>query len=68
MLAMLPLMRVLEQGVKFAQSVKYVCELAGLRPGPTRLSFQSLTSEEMSELEKVIRSIETEISKIKVDA
>ncbi len=64
MSAMLPLMRVLEQGGKFVQSVKYGCELAGLRPGPPRLPLQALTTEEMSELEKVIRNLETEISNI----
>jgi len=63
----LPLMRVLEQGGKFVQSVKYGCELAGLRPGPPRLQLQSLTSEGMSELEKVIRYLETQISKIILD-
>ena len=67
MSAMLPLMRFLEQGGKFVQSVKYGCELAGLRPGPPRLPLQLLTSEEMSELEKVIRNLETEISKMIVD-
>jgi 4-hydroxy-tetrahydrodipicolinate synthase len=67
MSAMLPLMRVLEQGGKFVQSVKYGCELAGLSPGPPRLPLQPLTSEEMSELEKRIRHLETEISKIIVD-
>jgi 4-hydroxy-tetrahydrodipicolinate synthase len=67
MSAMLPLMRVLELGGKFVQSVKYGCELAGLSPGPPRLPLQPLTSEEMSELEKRIRHLETEISKIIVD-
>ena len=67
MSAMLPLMRVLEQGGKFVQSVKYGCELAGFRPGPPRLPLQPLTTEEMSELEKVILTLETEISKINVD-
>ena len=65
--AILPLMSFLEQGGKFVQSVKYGCELAGLRPGTPRLPLQPLTSEEMSELEKVIRNLETEISKIIVD-
>jgi 4-hydroxy-tetrahydrodipicolinate synthase len=63
----LPVMRVLEQGGKFVQSVKYGCELAGLRDGPPRLPLQSLTSEGMSELEKVIRNLETQISKIILD-
>ena len=67
MSAMLPLMRVLEQGGKFVQSVKYGCELAGLQAGPPRLPLQPLTSDEMSELEKVILNLETEISKIIVD-
>jgi len=52
MSAMLPLMRVLELGGKFVQSVKYGCELAGLSPGPPRLPLQKLTSEEMSELKR----------------
>ena len=63
----LPLIRVLEQGGKFVQSVKYSCELAGLRAGAPRLPLQSLTSEGMSELEKVIRNLETQISKIIFD-
>ena len=67
MSAMLPLMRVLEQGGKFVQSVKYGCEVAGLRTGPSRLPLQALTSDEKSELEKVIRTLETEISKIIID-
>jgi 4-hydroxy-tetrahydrodipicolinate synthase len=67
MSAMLPLMRVLEQGGKFVQSVKYRCELTSLRPRPQRLPLQPLTSKEMSELEKVISNLETEISKIIVD-
>ena len=67
MSAMLPLMRVLEQGGKFVQSVKYRCELDSLRTGPQRLPLQPLTSKEMSELEKVISNLETEISKIIVD-
>ena len=63
----LPVMRVLEQGGKFVQSVKYGFELAGLRAVPPRLLLQSLTSEGMSELEKVIRNLETQISKIILD-
>ena len=44
MSAMLTPMRILEQDVKFVQSVKYGCEIAGLRPGPTHLSLEPLTS------------------------
>ena len=66
MSALLPLMRVLEQGGKFVQSVKYGCELAGLRPGPPRLPLQSLTPDEKSGLEQVIRALKTEVSEILV--
>lgn len=64
MSALLPLMRVLEQGGKFVQSVKYGCELEGLHPGPPRLPLQPLTSEEKSELEQVIRTLKATISTI----
>ncbi|MAU06797.1 MAG: dihydrodipicolinate synthase family protein [Deltaproteobacteria bacterium] len=66
MSALLPLMRVLEQGGKFVQSVKYGCELAGLRPGPPRLPLQPLTPDEKSGLEQVIRALKTEVSEILV--
>ena len=64
MSAMLPLMRNLEKGGKFVQSVKYGCKLAGLSPGPPRLPLQPLTSEEKSELEIVISSLNTEVNNI----
>jgi 4-hydroxy-tetrahydrodipicolinate synthase len=64
MLALMPLMRVLEQGGKFVQSVKYGCELTGLRAGPPRLPLQALTPEEKSELEQVINTLQAEISEI----
>ena len=67
MSAMLPLMGILEQRRKYVQSVKCGYELAGLRLGSRHILLQPLTSEEMSELEKVSRNLETEISKIIID-
>ena len=58
MLAMLSFMRISEQGEKFVQSFKYVCEMIGLRPGLPRQPLQQLSFEEMRNLEKVIRNLE----------
>ena len=66
MSALLPLMRVLEQGGKFVQSVKYGCELAGLHPGPPRLPLQPLTTDEKGKLERVIATLKKDISEILV--
>jgi 4-hydroxy-tetrahydrodipicolinate synthase len=66
MSALLPLMRVLEQGGKFVQSVKYGCELTGLHPGPPRLPLQPLTTDEKSKLERVIATLKKDISEILV--
>jgi 4-hydroxy-tetrahydrodipicolinate synthase len=59
-------MRVLEQGGKFVQSVKYGCELAGLHPGPPRLPLQPLTTDEKGKLERVIATLKKDISEILV--
>ncbi len=64
MSALLPLMRVLEQGGKFVQSVKYGCELAGLRTGPPRAPLRPLTKDEKRELEQVINTLKTTITTI----
>jgi 4-hydroxy-tetrahydrodipicolinate synthase len=45
MSAMLPLMNFLEQG-KFVQSIKYGCELIGLKTGPVRAPLRPLNCEE----------------------
>jgi len=64
MSALLPLMRVLEQGGKFVQSIKYGCELAGLPAGPVRKPLRGLTKEQKRELEIVIRTLKKTISHI----
>ena len=64
MSALLPLMRVLEQGGKFVQSIKYGCELAGLPAGPVRKPLRGLTKEQKRELEVVIRTLRQTIGRI----
>ena len=61
MSAMLPLMRVLEQGGKFVQSIKYGCELMGLPAGPVRRPLDGLSKDEKRELEQVVRTLQTTI-------
>ena len=55
MSAMLPLMRVLEQGGKFVQCIKHGCEMAGLRAGPPRPPLKPLNKDDMRELEQVVK-------------
>jgi len=64
MSALLPLMRVLEQGGKFVQSIKYGCELAGLPAGAVRPPLKGLTKEQRREVETVIRTLKTTIAQI----
>ncbi|MES0174025.1 dihydrodipicolinate synthase family protein [Mesorhizobium sp. M0006] len=64
MSALLPLMRFLEQGGKFVQSIKYGCELAGLPAGPVRRPMRGLDDEQKRELETVIRTLKAVIASI----
>ena len=65
MSALLPLMRVLEQGGKFVQSIKYGCEMAGLPAGPVRQPLRGLTKEQKREVEVVIRTLKQTIRRIR---
>ena len=64
MSAMLPLMRVLEQGGKFIQCVKHGVETTGLVSGPVRPPLKGLNKEEKRELEQVIRTLKATIKAI----
>ena len=64
MSALLPLMRVLEQGGKFVQSIKYGCELAGLPAGPVRKPLRGLTKEQKREFEVVVRTLRHAVRRI----
>jgi 4-hydroxy-tetrahydrodipicolinate synthase len=68
MSAMLPLMRVLEQGGKFVQCVKHGVEMAGLKAGPPRPPLKALNKDDKRELEQVIRVLKTTITGIEAEA
>ncbi len=57
MSAMLPLMRVLEQGGKFIQCVKHGLTLRGINAGPPRKPLQPLNKDEKRQLAEVIRTM-----------
>lgn len=64
MSAMLPLMRVLEQGGKFVQCIKHGLTLRGIDAGPPRKPLQPLNKEDKRELVEVVRTMNTTIEKI----
>ncbi|MFT5225376.1 MAG: 4-hydroxy-tetrahydrodipicolinate synthase [Polaribacter sp.] len=64
MSAMLPLMRVLEQGGKFIQCVKHGMTARNLPVGPPRKPLQSLNKDDKRALEQVIRIMNTTINQI----
>lgn len=68
MTAMLPLMRVLEQGGKFIQCIKHGLTLRGIKAGPPRKPLQALNKDDRRELEEVIRTMNTTISAITGEA
>ena len=59
MSAMLPLLRVLEQGGKFVQCIKHGLTLRGIDAGPPRRPLQPLNKDEKRELAEVIRTMNT---------
>lgn len=65
MSAMLPLMRVLEQGGKFIQCVKHGVETTGLRAGPMRPPLKGLNKDEKRQLEQVIGTLKTSVAAIR---
>lgn len=65
MSAMMPLMRVLEQGGKFIQCVKHGTTMAGIPTGPMAPPLKGLNKDEKRELEQVIKVLKTTIKDIK---
>ena len=68
MSAMLPLMRVLEQGGKFVQCIKYGLTLRGIDAGPPRKPLQPLDKDDKRALAEVIATMNTAIAHITGDA
>ena len=64
MSAMLPLMRVLEQGGKFVQCIKHGLTLRGIDCGPPRKPLQPLNKDDKRTLAQVIRTMNTTINRI----
>ncbi|SIT53006.1 conserved hypothetical protein [Mesorhizobium prunaredense] len=68
MSALMPLMRVLEQGGKFIQCIKYGCEMAGFHAGPPRPPLKGLNKDDMRQLEQVVRVLKRTIAEIEAEA
>ena len=64
MSALLPLMRVLEQGGKFIQCIKHGVEMAGRRAGPPRPPLKGLNKDDKRQLEQCVRVLKTTIARI----
>ena len=68
MSAMLPLMRVLEQGGKFIQTIKYGVTLNGIEAGAMRRPLTALNKDEKRNLEQVVRVLKTTIAALTAEA
>ena len=64
MSAMMPFMRILEQGGKLIQNVKHACAVKGLPSGTVRKPLQQLLDKEITELETVLATLEVEMAHI----
>jgi len=67
MSAMLPLMDFLEGG-KFVQSIKFGCELAGLRTGSVRAPLRELNGDEKRSLQTIVTNLKRTIAQITAGA
>lgn len=68
MSAMLPLMRVLEQGGKFVQCIKHGLTLRGIDAGPPRKPLQPLNKDDKRQLANVIQTMNTTIEAIEQES
>ena len=68
MSAMMPLMRVLEQGGKFIQCVKHGCEMMGQYAGPPRPPLRALNKDDKRPLEQVVRVLKRTVAEIEAGA
>jgi 4-hydroxy-tetrahydrodipicolinate synthase len=64
MTAMLPLMRVLEQGGKFVQCIKHGLTMRGIDCGPPRRPLQPLDEDDERELADVVRTMNAAVAAI----
>ncbi|MDP6969041.1 MAG: dihydrodipicolinate synthase family protein [Gammaproteobacteria bacterium] len=64
MTALLPLMKALEQGGKFVQSIKFGCELQGMYAGTVRKPLRGLTKDMRREFAVVVEVVQTTVAGI----
>jgi 4-hydroxy-tetrahydrodipicolinate synthase len=64
MSALLPLMRVLEQGGKFIQTIKHGVTMTGIAAGPVRAPLKDLNKDDKRALEQVVRVLKRTIAEI----
>lgn len=64
MSALMPLMRVLEQGGKFIQCIKHGCEMMGNHAGPPRPPLRALNKDDKRQLEQVVRVLKRTVAEI----
>jgi 4-hydroxy-tetrahydrodipicolinate synthase len=64
MSALMPLMRVLEQGGKFIQCIKHGCEMMGNYAGPPRPPLRPLNKDDKRQLEQVVRVLKRTVAEI----
>ncbi|MGI9506224.1 MAG: dihydrodipicolinate synthase family protein, partial [Geminicoccaceae bacterium] len=67
MSAMMPLMRVLEQGGTFVQCIKHGLSLRGLQAGPPRRPLQPLNEEERDALAETVDVMDRTIASIEAE-
>ncbi|GAB1363311.1 dihydrodipicolinate synthase family protein [Rhodobacter sp.] len=67
MSALLPLMRVLEQGGKFIQCIKHGCEMGGHSAGPPRPPLKPLNKDDKRQLEQVVRVLDRTVAGIEAE-
>ncbi|HUF56282.1 MAG TPA: dihydrodipicolinate synthase family protein, partial [Thermohalobaculum sp.] len=68
MSAMLPLMRVLEQGGKFVQCIKHGLSLRGLPVGPPRRPLMPLDKDAKRALAETVKIMDATIARIEAEA
>ncbi len=67
MSALLPLMRVLEQGGKFVQCIKHGAEMMGYYAGPPRPPLKPLNKDDKRQLEQTVRVLQRTIAQIEAE-
>jgi 4-hydroxy-tetrahydrodipicolinate synthase len=68
MMALMPVMTVLERGGKFAQCVKYGCELQGLPGGAVRQPLRPMKDELKHQMREALTTAQAAVQRIQENA